>query len=124
MASERKPAAMNIDTVKRKNGIVFRARVGSGPNRAIKYFQRKSDAHVWVAEMRVRKAAELGQVVTTLPTKEEVPGSNPISLAEAYELFSKGYAEIQQEPGTRIREAKIVEQHLKPHFAQRDLSGI
>lgn len=118
---------MNIVAIKRKNGVVYRARVGGRGNRVSKYFLRKSDAQIWIAKMKVELSSlEEGETYRPIQTAktESVQPHQPCSLKEIYGLFQKGYAEIHQEPGTRYREAKIVEQHLVPYFGNQDVNRL
>jgi len=112
---------MNIEVLKTNNGTVYKATVGSREKRIRKTFKRKLDAERWVVAMS--QSPEVGATPNQRasdPTKKVAA----FSFSELFRLFQNGYAEIQQERATQIREAKIVQDHLAPYFGDRDVSTL
>ncbi|HLD99210.1 MAG TPA: tyrosine-type recombinase/integrase [Bdellovibrionota bacterium] len=114
---------MNIEVLKTKNGTVYKATVGSRENRIRKTFKRKLDAERWIVTMASQSPvpAPSQAEATAGPTGKKVA---PLCFAELFRLFQNGYAEIQQDRATQIREGKIVQDHLAPFFESRDVSSL
>lgn len=118
---------MNIETIHRKKGTIYRARVGSGLNRQSCFFSRKADAQKWIVQIQAEQVRELPleSVQTDLagksPSVEKGSVRQSISFLELFKLFQEGYADIYQEPSTRSRELEISEKHLDPHFGSQDV---
>ncbi len=102
---------MNIQLIKRKKGHVYKATIGSSKHRRTRNFLRKLDAQTWLARQ-----------LSSFNEKSNEREVQPVSFQELFRLFQTGYAEIQQQPGTRQREEEITKKHLLPYFGVRDVT--